>query len=178
MLFGPTPAIWAYRKASSLAERAKPTVRRHILHAAEKMQAWANGKHTHRTAHHRHLAAERRAMKKKAQNSAQSRHEAGLRMSDTSAAAIALGGAGAFIPAPSMKVYLAILRDPRLRRQRLHDSRVMIDGGISFAGFRNLYQDYRKTLNLTMEVAKGSSWIHFMCIDATCRLVCNSEELT
>lgn len=179
MLFGPTPAIWAYRKASSLAERARPAVRRNLLHAAEKVKAWARATQPNRTIYRRHLANRRQAWKRDDSNSAQSKYEASLRMSDTSAAALALGGAGAFISAPCMKVYLAIMRDPRLRRQRLRDSRVMIDGGLSFSGVRRLYQDYRKTLNLSMEVAKGLSRIPLLCDHGPPQhRFCNDLELT
>lgn len=180
MLFGPTPAIWLYRKASVLAERAKPVVRRNLLHVAEKVHTWAYNHHHPRSVYRRHLTGGARMWKGHDTNSPYHQHEAGLRMSDTSAAALALGsGVGAFVPEPCMKVYLAIMRDPRLRRQRLRDSRIMIDGGLSFAGFRNLYRDYRRTLNITLQVAKGWSpfQIHFQHVHALCRPTSAKRQL-
>jgi hypothetical protein len=137
MLLGPTPAIWAYRQIYSLLNRARPVVRRKLLDTAERVQEWASSQGS--------LGGEagrRRRLK---------------HSSPSNAAALTLGsGIGPFIPGPCWNVYLSIMRDPRLRRQRLRDSRLMLDGGLRVPNFQSLYREYRKTLEVTLQVARGT----------------------
>jgi hypothetical protein len=147
MLFGPTPALWIYRKASTLAERARPVVRRTLLQTVDKMQSWAGGSQ---------MSSPHHSWRRLSSSSRRS-HERQKSFAASTAAALALGsGIGPFISAAGLRVYYGIINDPRLQKQRLRDSRIMLEGELSISSFQKFYRDYRETLDLTLEVAQGT----------------------
>jgi hypothetical protein len=62
---------------------------------------------------------------------------------------------GFIVPAVCLRVYREVLRDPRMRAQKIRDSRLVLAGPVSIPdvlNFRRLYADYTASLDLTLAV--------------------------
>lgn len=131
--------LWAYRKLSRAVEESKPSLRRSLLNTAERVQTWAL-----RLAREEGFDAD-------GENHIDVDRNRGRDAAST--AELILGTGLSIVPSSCLRVYKEIISDPRLRNQRLRDSRVVLGGGPKLS-LREIYQDYRTTLETTIVVAR------------------------
>lgn len=139
LLLGPTPILWAYRKGALVVEEAMPSFRRSLLNTAESLQTWIGAlveDEGFDIDGFPNIAAEK-----------EREREA------VSTAALVLGSGANVIPTVCLQVYKEIIADPRLRRQRLRDSRTVLGDGPQMS-LRDMYREYWATLETTIVVAR------------------------
>lgn len=139
MLFGPMPAIWAYRRVSDALDASRPAARRALLSFGNRMYDLV-----------------RMELDLEDDFPGDGKLQPGLEAGQN----VAFKPGRSFdgeIPLHCLRIYRRILNDSRLRRHKMKDSAALLTGDLnpSRSNLSTWYKEYQEKYGTIMKISKG-----------------------